>query len=211
MGKLGGGAHGTVWASRLGGHEFAIKVSNEGSHDSAAFEASIAERLDHPNVVRLLDCVADGKRSLLVYERAGYSLASCLCKEFPKGQQPPTTGFAAKVMRGFFVGVVYLHSEGIYHGDIKPHNLLVASCQGADGRRFLVGDVGCAIEVGQSSDTPIRLEGTITTLWYRSPELLAGQEEASSATWLRADVWALGMVLFEMLGARFSQGEIGDM
>ena len=61
-----GGSHGTVWASHLGGHELAIKVLKEPKHLDALFEASIAERLEHPNVVRLLDCVADVRKSLLV-------------------------------------------------------------------------------------------------------------------------------------------------
>ena len=203
--KLGAGQFGTVWASRLGGHELAVKVYKEASFADAVFEASLAERLDHPNVVRLLDCCLDGKVCYLVYERAGVSLASCLCQEFPQSVpgHPPTTGFVASAMRGFLECVACLHTQGIFHGDIKPQNLMVASCQGAHGRRFVVGDVGSAIEVGTCPHTPIRLEGAVTTLWYRSPELLAGQNCANSDTWLRADVWALGIVLFEILGFSF--------
>ena len=61
--KLGAGQFGTVWASRLGGHELVVKVYKEASFADAAFEASLAERLDHPNVVRLLDCCLDGQVS----------------------------------------------------------------------------------------------------------------------------------------------------
>ena len=103
MENLGHGNFGTVWTSRLGGHELAVKVFKEAkiaTNWPRAWEASIAERLDHPNVVRLLDCVKDGTKCLLVYERAGCSLASCLLKEFPGSHQPPTTGFVAKVRMG---------------------------------------------------------------------------------------------------------------
>ena len=71
----------------------------------ALFEASLAERMEHPNIVRLLDCVADGKKSFLVYERAGGSLASCLRVEFPLPTTEPTTGFVAVAMRDLFAGV----------------------------------------------------------------------------------------------------------
>ena len=101
-----------MWASRLGGHELAVKVFKESMWADAVFEASIAERLDHPNVVRLLDCVADGKVCYLVYERAGCSLASCLRGEFPSGTSAPITGFVAIAMKGFFEGVAYIHSHG---------------------------------------------------------------------------------------------------
>ena len=208
--KLGQGAHGSVWASSLGGHELAVKVFKEDAWADALFEASLAERLEHPNVVRLLDCVADVSKSFLVYERAEGSLHSRLKVEFPPPTTTPTTGFVAVAMRDLFAGVAYLHAQGIYHGDLKPQNVLVASGQGAHGRRFLVGDLGSCVEVGRCIDISIRLAGfNLTTLWYRSPELLGGQSEASCGTWLRADVWALGMIFFEVLGFTFHKVKPG--
>ena len=104
--------YGSVWASSLGGHELAVKKFKESYHHDAIFEASMAERLDHPSVVRLLDCVADGKVCYLVYERAGCSLASYLREELPSGTSVPITGFVAIGMKGFFEGVAYMHSHG---------------------------------------------------------------------------------------------------
>ena len=73
-----------------------------------------------------------------------------------------------------------------------------------------MGDVGGCIEVGQCSDTPIRLAGfNLTTIWYRSPEIVAGQTEASGGAWLRADVWALGIILFEVVGFTFHMVKTG--
>ena len=207
--KLGQGTFGTVWASRLGGHDLAVKVFKEGCVDDALCEASLAERLEHPNVVRLLDCVTDGRKSLLIYERAHCSLSCWIRREFPMGRTIPATGFVAMVMRDISAGLVYLHSEGIWHGDLKPNNILVASCQGGGGRRFLIGDVGSSVEVGRVSEAMVSLGHTVTTLWYRPPEVAAGQGQASAGEWLRADVWALGIILHELLGFSFHQVPLG--
>ena len=73
-----------------------------------------------------------------------------------------------------------------------------------------MGDLGSCVEVGRCIDISIRLAGfNLTTLWYRSPELLGGQSEASCGTWLRADVWALGMIFFEVLGFTFHKVKSG--
>ena len=206
---LGHGGFATVWASSLGGHDLAVKVFKEDRFEDAAYEASLAEGLQHPNLVRLLDCAMDGKKSMLVYERAECHLAG-FCRKSFHNKVIPATGFVAKVMRDVFSGVEYLHSEGIWHGDLKPGNILVASGQGGVGRRFLVGDVGSSVEVGRVPEAVVSLAGAVTTLWYRSPEIIAGQHSVPAGIWLRADVWALGMVFFELIGFRFHQIPAGE-
>ena len=68
----------------------------------------------------------------------------------------------------------------------------------------MVGDLGGSVEVGRCVDSLVCLAGSnITTIWYRSPELLDRQSEATCGTWLRADVWALGITFFEVLGFHF--------
>lgn len=81
--------------------------------------------------------------------------------------------------------VDYLHAKGIYHRDIKPANIFFDK-----NRTVKVGDLGIAKENGQGSTTYTGLKGTET---YMSPELWDYEKFTE-----KADVWALGVVLYEM-------------
>lgn len=87
-------------------------------------------------------------------------------------------------------GVAFLHSRGVMHRNLKPHNLLVSR----DGVLKLAD-----FELARAFCPPIRpLTHEVVTLWYRPPEILLGSETYA----LPVDVWSIGATFFEMVTNR---------
>ena len=100
-------------------------------------------------------------------------------------------------MAHVFKGVAHLHSLFLYHGDLKPANVLMS---GGEQPHFVVADLGSAIEVCRG---PVSIPWIGGTFWYSSPEILEGQSRNFGDLWLRADAWALGITMAEVCGLDF--------
>ena len=202
---IGKGSFGTVRKVSLGGVHLAVKAFDSDLANAAWQEASIAEHVrGHPNVVHLLDaCLrpADGV-SLLAYRCAGVSLREAFDAV---DIVPPTS---VQVV-GFQVasGLAHLHSLGLYHSDLKPENIIIDRL-GQIPLRAVVADLGGVVEVSLGN---ITLRQARTTIWYRAPELLGRQHTALGSIWLKADVWALGIVLCFLTGHDFFMTDVRDM
>jgi serine/threonine protein kinase len=167
-------------------------------------EARLAARVRHPNVVPMLDIVTDSGEMLLVMEYVdGLSLSVLLRALRAKGEAVPPA-LASAVLVGALTGLHAAHEATSEHGgplslvhrDVSPQNILV----GADGV-VRVADFGIAKAVGRLQTTR---EGHVKgKSSYMSPEQIRGREVDR-----RADVYAAGVVLWEMLtGTRLFAGE----
>ena len=160
------------------------------------FEAQLGARLDHPHIVRVHDFEQDGDVLILVMEYCpGGSLASRLEEMRQKGQ---VMDVMETLRLGWEIsqGLQALHELDIVHRDLKPSNLLFC----ADGR-MKIGDLGLAQAPGGPSLRSRRgsLAGPQTgTPAYMSPE----QAEQATHLSLASDVYALGLILFEILTGR---------
>ncbi|MEU8900565.1 serine/threonine-protein kinase [Nocardia sp. NPDC048505] len=190
--QLGSGGMGAVYLARHPelSRPVALKVlTDDGAADSRARflrEAKLAARLQHPNVVAVLDrgC-ADDRLWIAMQFVAGSDAA-----ELVRGglSAPRAVHIVAEAAKGLDAA----HDAGLLHRDVKPANILVAQADGVPDR-VLVTDFGIARAVEQS--TALTAEGTVlATLAYAAPEQLEGRTIDR-----RADVYALGATLYHLL------------
>ncbi|APR82003.1 Serine/threonine protein kinase [Minicystis rosea] len=186
---------GEVWAaSHLSlGREVAIKLIYEGSPELAARlkrEALACGRLEHPNIVRVYDFgETEGGDPFLVMELlVGETLADRLARE----QRLPAVdavAIALDVARALRAA----HEAGIVHRDLKPANVFLG--QGVEGEHVKVLDFGVS-KILTSFDMSVTTDGALVgSPAYMSPEQARALPEIDP----RADLWAIGILLFEML------------
>src|SRR4051812_5800053 len=193
--QLGTSATATVWRARdkRRRQDVALKIAKDQPTDVAsrrqlAAEADAAGRLNHPNIVPLLDAHIGRKEAALAFSYVGgETLARRLARS---GRLFP--GEAASIAGDLADALAHAHGRGVVHRDVKPGNVMI----GADGRARLF-DFGIAA-TAQRVDGGLPAPGmTSGTLPYMAPEQLAGQPANPAA-----DVYALGVVLYEMLAGR---------
>jgi eukaryotic-like serine/threonine-protein kinase len=187
---LGAGGMGEVYrATHLAsGQVVAIKVLSSAEIEAswlARFyhEARVQQGLDHPNIVRLHELVDVGGRPCLVMEYVGgESLADQLERE--RRLDPRA---ALRVLWTIAGAVAYVHHHGIVHRDLKPGNIRVTP----DGSIKLL-DFG--ISKSRHAEGLTQVGNVIGTPRYLSPEQLMGHPVTPAA-----DVWALGVLLYELV------------
>ncbi|MEU0502568.1 serine/threonine-protein kinase [Nocardia sp. NPDC005998] len=194
---LGTGGMGTVYLARhprLPRHD-ALKVLSEIHSGDDEFrarfirEAELAARLDHPDIVAVHDRgVQDGRLWIAMQFVDGIDAAELIrhgAAELPPERALHIVGAAAR-------GLDAAHRAGLLHRDVKPANILLESRPGEPDRVF-VSDFGIARAAGQS--TALTAAGSVlATLAYAAPEQLVG-----GVVDQRADVYALGCTLYELL------------
>jgi serine/threonine-protein kinase len=208
-GKIAAGGMATVYFGRmLGAAGFTRTVAIKRLHPHLAEEpdfvsmmideARLVARVQHPNVAQTLDVVAEGGELLIVMEYvAGESLARLLRAESQRQRLVPAP-LASAVISGMLHGLHAAHMAksdrgvplGIVHRDISPHNVIV----GVDGLARVI-DFGVAKAAGRIQTT--RAGVVKGKLPYMAPEQLAGQDTSRLA-----DIYAAGVVLWEMLTGR---------
>lgn len=195
--ELGGGGMSRVFVAqevRLGRQvvvkvlppELAAGVSGERFER----EIQLAARLQHPHIVPLLTAGSAGDLLYYIMPRVeGRSLRARLAqeRELPIGE-------AVRLLRDVCDALAYAHAQGLVHRDIKPDNVLLS------GKHALVTDFGVAKAVSQSTGS-----GTLTSLGmalgtpaYMAPEQAAGDPALDH----RADLYAIGVLAYEMLTGR---------
>lgn len=192
--ELGRGFHGRVylaWDPQLE-RKIALKLLLGASGDQVnrekfVNEARAAARLAHPNVIPLYDAGVHGKVPYLVFEYVEGVLLRTLLRR--RGALPPAEAVA--LFRQILDGVGAAHSQQIAHLDLSPSNLMIDS-QG----RVRVMDFGLARFAGCGAEgaKPGEVHGTPR---YMSPEHFSG-----GTLDVQTDVFALGLVLFELLAGQ---------
>ena len=192
---IGHGAFSDVYlAVDPDGGRVVLKCPHEGIiGDVATFdrfrrEMEIARRLDHPGIQHSLDPCGDRTRPYLVMEYIeGETLREHLAR---RGRLPIAEAVALVDQLADAMG--YAHRQGVTHRDLKPENVLVT----ADGRP-VVTDFGIALMSGARRLTWRWLTSQMGTPDYMAPEQVQGERGDA-----RTDVYALGVILFELLAGR---------
>ncbi|QEH32067.1 Serine/threonine-protein kinase StkP [Aquisphaera giovannonii] len=196
--ELGRGGMGVVHLARRGdeGEFVAIKTIEPKvdvtSRDVDRFlrEASILKDLDHPGVVRFLDC---GDCNGRVYLAMEYVDGPCLSAAIKRSGTMPVRR-ATRLIRQVLEATAYAHDRGFVHRDIKPGNLLLAG-QGA-GESIKLADFGLARAYRESKFSGLTLQGEMGgTIAFAAPEQLTNFRESKPAS----DLYSIGATLYMML------------
>jgi serine/threonine protein kinase len=169
-------------------HWVALKVVASADDRSPAAEAlqreaSLAARLDHPNIVRVFGLDRDGSHLFLAMELlAGESLAHRLDR---RQQRPLPRLQVVPLIEALCRALAYLHGRGLVHGDIKPGNLFITADE-----QVKILDFGIARDL--QAATPVTPRGR--TAEYASCEVLAGEPPVPAD-----DVYSVACVAYRML------------
>jgi eukaryotic-like serine/threonine-protein kinase len=152
-------------------------------HERFAREQRIGQRLDHPNIVKVLS-PRDPSRIYLAMELVeGTSLRAMV------QNKPLPTQQALDIARQIAGALAYMHENGVVHRDLKPENVMVT----AEGRIKLL-DFGIAMDTLSRRLTWTRLSNAVGTPDFMAPEQIVGKRGDA-----RTDIYALGTILYEML------------
>jgi serine/threonine-protein kinase len=186
----------TVYLARDRRHhrQVAIKVLRadiDASLGSERFlrEIDIAARLQHPHILPLLDSGGtDGQLFYVMPYVQGESLRDRLIRE---GDLPAHD--AVRIAAEVADALGHAHSHGVVHRDIKPENILLS------GRHALVADFGVAKAVSAAGGVQLTTAGVaLGTPAYMAPEQAAADPRVDH----RADLYALGVLLYEMMAGQ---------
>lgn len=194
LSKLGAGGMATVYRARqLNVDRFvALKVMLDRFADDAELirrfqaEVKIAASLSHPHIVKVFDYGQHGEMAYIVMELlTGGSLAQLITE---RGKLPPS--LTLRLFNQMTEALDYAHQQGIVYRDLKPANVLLDSSQNA-----FITDFGIARLINSTSLT--RTGMVMGTAAYMAPELWEGARADS-----RTDIYALGILLYEMLSGQ---------
>ncbi|XP_076815483.1 uncharacterized protein LOC143461600 isoform X2 [Clavelina lepadiformis] len=165
-----------------------MEKEKEGFPITSLREVCTLLKAHHPNIVRVQEIVVGSNvdKIYIVMDYVEHDLKSLM----ETMKQPFLIGEVKTLLIQLLRGVHHLHDNWILHRDLKTSNLLLSH------RGILkIGDFGLAREYGSPLKpyTPI-----VVTLWYRSPELLLGTKEYSTAI----DIWSVGCIFAEFLSKK---------
>jgi len=222
--SIGAGGMGEVYRARDSklGRDVAIKVlpalfANDGDR-LARFEreAKVLASLNHPNIAHIYGVEDSNGASALVMELIqGPTLAEMISASAVQGRGIPSDD-AVSIAIAIAEALEAAHDQGIIHRDLKPANIKIRP----DGMvKVLDFGLAKALEPSPQSSASAMMSPTMSirgteaglilgTAAYMSPEQARGKPADR-----RADIWAFGVVLFEMLAGRgpFDDGDVSDL
>jgi serine/threonine-protein kinase len=201
--RLGGGGGGAVYRAKYiddKRRDVAVKVMHDRAQRSvescARFhaEALAASKLDHRNLVRVIDFgqEPDGLLHLTMEYLQGQSLRQILENEGPLSME-----YAVDLMGQVCAGLAHAHRRGIVHRDVKPSNVILVSQRDDDGAEVEIAklcDFGIAADPVASEDAGLTTAHVAGTPQYMSPEQCRGVEVDA-----RSDVYSCGVTLYELV------------
>lgn len=189
---LGSGTFGTIHRAldTRSSMVVAMKTAKPGefhrkSVDALRQEAELLRRLDHPSIIPLLDTVESEHGLCLVLPLFSATLRDKL------GDAPRDARECVRMLLPVIEAIGHAHAQGVVHRDLEPGNILID-----DSGRGIVGDFGLALREEQQKHAAGEAAGSAA---YMSPEQTRGESH-----WLdgRADIWAMGVILYELLTGR---------
>ena len=199
---LGRGGMGGVWeVEDVEGNRFALKSPASGQNpavDSAkrfAREANAVRMLDHPNLVAAVDVFVEAGYLFLVMERV---VGQTLTKIINAGPVPPRR--ALVIARQVLEGVGHAHTQGLVHRDLKPDNVMLVDMGGWE--RAKIVDFGLVKLIGDTEASMGGAKLTSMGVVFGTPTYMSPEQALGRPVDGRADLYAVGTLIFEMLTTR---------
>lgn len=193
LAKVGEGTYAAVFLAKntKTGEKVAIKKikianSGDGMDISAIREVKVLRELQHPNVIRLIDCFSSGSTTPslnLVLEYLDTDMERLIKDKAIIFAPADIKSWMAMLLRG----LEYCHCHYFLHRDLKPNNLLISPTG-----ELKIADFGMAREL---ADPGVRMTSLVVTSWYRPLELFFGAKHYSPAI----DMWSVGCIMGELL------------
>jgi serine/threonine-protein kinase len=207
---LGAGGMASVWSATnvFTERQVAVKfmlpavARTEEAARRFLLEAKVSARIDHPNVIDVMDVgqTEDGMLFLVMELLTGVSLETAL-----KRQQPPMMLHEfAFVMIEVARALAAAHKSGIIHRDLKPTNIFLHKAKGGEAIPKIL-DFGVSKFLDEENNHALTVAGTVLgSPLYMSPEQARGEADIDG----RTDIFAFGGIMFEALcGARAYEGQ----
>ncbi len=158
-----------------------------------AQEAALASRLGHPNVVSVVNFgrSENGLLYLVMDYVEGEALSALIEREAPLDQER-----VCRLTRQLAEGLAHAHEHGLVHRDFKPGNVVLEEREGGEHVPRIL-DFGLAISTRERDEAPGRL--TEFGFIVGTPIYIAPEQALDRAVDHRADLFALGVVMYEML------------
>jgi serine/threonine protein kinase len=199
-GVLGSGGVGRVYLARDTARHCTVAIKlvdpRRQRPQELVREARLAASLDHPSICAIYGVDYLGEEPFLVMEHVKGMPLSKVIRSRRSVSATTALGFARQIASA----VAHAHDRGVIHGDLKSSNVMI----GPDGHVTLL-DFGLAVrrnaDAGGWELDSTRLSqtsgGAAGTVPYMAPEIIRGQPPS-----VQSDIWALGILLFEMLVGR---------
>jgi eukaryotic-like serine/threonine-protein kinase len=191
--ELGRGGMATVYLAHDRRHDRSVALKVLHPERATAFgperfqrEIRVAARLQHPHIVPVFD---SGTAAGLIWFTMPYVEGETL-RERLRRAGPLAVPESVRVLASIARALAYAHRRGVIHRDVKPENVLISR------ENVLLADFGIARPLAAEPDVSLTGEGQVVgTPIYMAPE----QAAAESATDHRADIYALGILAYELL------------
>ena len=213
--RIGGGGMGAVYRARrlADDRAVALKVVRDATPDLVARlerEAQITGSIDHPNLIRVHDVLRDehGAPVVVMELLHGETLGQRLARE---GTLPVAE--VARIALGILGALEAAHARTVVHRDLKPDNVFLTSASGQPFVKVLDFGIAKAVEGASVIEGLPTLETRtghiLGTPQYMAPEQIFGEKDVD----YRADVWALGVVIYEALAGKrpFDGDNVGQV
>lgn len=199
---IGKGAYGSVHRGLeiATGNVVALKIINLDTEDDDVADiqrevALLTQLRDAPNVTQYYGCFLDGPRVWIVMEYAQGGSVRTLMKATKDGTIEEK--YVAVIIREVLFSLSYLHKSGIIHRDLKAANILITAAG-----KVMICDFGVSALLVTTSSKRNTLVGT--------PHWMAPEVAHASAYDSKADIWSLGIMIYEMVTGNVPNAHIMD-